>query len=162
MLVPPMTVLTHGAPYIFMKGNDIERQAFLLGVFSSKTFDWYMRRWVELNVTFELIKPSPVPEFSKLNKFSQRIVEITSTLMEHSLECRDWANFFDWKKNSRLDSIDRDELKYELDSIVAESFGLEKNDLDEIYRTFSRGFERDLEESYTTEVPETEGGDLVE
>ena len=60
-LLPAMVSVVHNAPYLVSPDGGARDEGFVVGVMSSIPFDWFVRRYVELHLTFELLSPFPVP-----------------------------------------------------------------------------------------------------
>jgi hypothetical protein len=90
-LVPKGIALVHSSPFLVRRSGTVVEEAFLLGVMSSIPFDWLARRWVELNVTFELLGNLPVPMFSIEDKRAKRIIEIVGSMMCNSTDFAGWV-----------------------------------------------------------------------
>lgn len=60
-LIPPNVVAQHGAQLILVRNGDELFEAYLLGIMSSMPFDWYSRRFVELNMDPHIINALPIP-----------------------------------------------------------------------------------------------------
>ena len=139
-LIPPLTVTTHRAPTLVRRlGTEID-EAFLLGILSSRVFDWYMRRWVELVLSFELLNPAPIPKLNSDDYVYRRIVEISIELASVDKRFDAWASKAGMKQKGRLSEEEREKRIYELDALVAHSYGLNEKDLKTIFENFHRGW----------------------
>lgn len=139
-LIPPGSIATHGVPVLVKRKGTKKTEAFLLGVLSSLIFDWYARRWVELNFTFELLNPMPIPQLDLKSKLSKRVILISGTLAAVDERYADWANEVGVKVGSIKSESEKSELIAELDAIVALLYGLDREQLIHIFRTFHRGW----------------------
>jgi len=139
-LVPPGVVLGHGSPYLHRRKGDAKTDAFLLGVLSSIPFDWYARRWVEINFTFELLKPMPIPVFDIQNEKVLRLIELSAKLSYQDKKYSKWiseiGNSFEIFKSS--DDISEDIS--EIDAIVSILYGLSSKQVEHIFENFHRGW----------------------
>jgi hypothetical protein len=139
-LVPPGVVLGHGSPYLHRRKGDAKTDAFLLGVLSSIPFDWYARRWVEINFTFELLKPMPIPVFDIQNEKVLRLIELSAKLSYRDKKYSKWiseiGNSFEILKSS--DDISEDIS--EIDAIVSILYGLSSKQVEHIFENFHRGW----------------------
>ena len=140
-LVPAGVALTHKAPFLVNRSNSNEPEAFLLGVMSSLPFDWYMRRWVELHITYELLNPAPIPQPPLKNILRRRIVEIVCNLQSLEGGFDEWIKSINPDFKTKSSNIDPAELKFELDALVALLFELNRDDLIQIFATFHRGWQ---------------------
>ncbi|HSJ95502.1 MAG TPA: hypothetical protein VLC53_00425, partial [Myxococcota bacterium] len=75
-LVPPGVALVHNAPFLVRRAGTVADEAYVLGVMSSIPFDWYIRRWVDRHLTFDLLNPAPLPRPDKDNPWRARAAEI--------------------------------------------------------------------------------------
>lgn len=139
-LVPPGVALVHPAPYLVRRAGDERDEAFLLGVMSSRIFDWYTRRIVELHVTFELLERMPIPRPATKDKSRLRIVEISGSLAAVDKRYAKWAKAVGVKVGSVKTPAEREELEIELDALVAHLYGLTRDHVSHIYKTFHRGW----------------------
>ena len=139
-LIPGGTICTHKSPVLVRKiGNEAD-EAYLLAIMSSIIYDWYMRRWVELHLTFELLNPSPIPQITN-SILRNRLVEISVKLSAVDERFETWANLAGITPNYRLDENEKANLIYELDAIVAKLYELDENELKHIFVTFHRGWD---------------------
>ena len=139
-LVPPGVVLGHGSPYLHRRRGDAKTDAFLIGVLSSIPFDWYARRWVEINFTFELLKPMPIPIFNIKDKKVLRLVELSAKLSYRDKKYNEWINEIGLDLEILSSSFDVSEDVSEIDAIVSLLYGLSLNQVEHIYENFHRGW----------------------
>lgn len=140
-LIPPGVVLVHKAPYLVRrKGTEVD-EAYLLGVLSTRIFDWYARRLVELAMTFEVLNPMPVPRPSSSDVSRQRVVEISGRLAAVDQRYKDWAKAVGVKVGSVKTPDEREDLEAELDALVAHLYGLTRKHVEHIFKTFHRGWD---------------------
>jgi hypothetical protein len=140
-LIPPGVALVHSAPYLFRKSGDERSEAFLLGIMSSIPFDWAARRWVELNVTFELLRDLPVPQYSESDMRCQRLVELSAQLAASDERFIDWANAVGVKVGSIVEEETVNRALWEIDALTALLYGLSPSQVDTIFSTFHRGWD---------------------
>ena len=139
-LVPPFVVMTHGSPYFKFMSGEPSDEPFLLGVLSSIPFDWYMRKWVELNVTFELVSPAPVPFVDRADSRYLRMVSLSVEVAAKDSRYADWANMFG-KKVGQVKESERVIALSEIDALVAHMYGLTRTQLEHVFKTFHRGWD---------------------
>lgn len=139
-LVPPDVVLGHGSPFLFRRKGSAITDAYLLGILASLPFDWYARRWVELNFTFELLKPMPIPVFDLKDPRVKRLVEISVSLAYSEDSFEPWVRETQVKVKKRSSEDPDPELVAELDALSAILYGLSKVQLIHIFETFHRGW----------------------
>lgn len=140
-LVPPRVVLTHGSPYLLPLDANQADEAFVLGVMSSIPFDWYMRRWVELNVTFEILMPSPIPDVDPADKRAIRLVSLTGQLASKDERFSDWASAVGVPVGSVKTAEQQSDMEAELDALVSHLYGLTRDQVEHIFATFHRGWD---------------------
>jgi hypothetical protein len=143
-LVPPRVVMTHGSPYFKFVSGEPTDEPYLLGVMSSIPFDWYMRKWVELNVTFELVSPAPVPEVDRSDARYRRIVELAVQLGAVDNRFSKWASSFGESTGRLKRESEKVKAIAELDAVVAHLFGLSHSQLEHVFKTFHRGWDYSL------------------
>lgn len=90
-LVPGNCVITNAAPYFLMRNGSAKHEAFVLGVMCSIPFDWYVRRYVELNFNFHLVNGSPMPLIPDSDERWKRVVQIVGRLTAANEQFSDWA-----------------------------------------------------------------------
>jgi hypothetical protein len=137
-LVPPQTALASGAHYVSFKEYDARREAFLLGILGSQIFDWYARRWIELNVTFELLGPMPVPRYVPASEVSKRLIKLSGSLAAVDSRFADWAVEVGVGVGSLNSDAKRQSALTELDALAAAAYGLSQSDVKHIFDTFHR------------------------
>jgi hypothetical protein len=140
-LVPPGVVLGHGSPYLYRRKGNAQSDAFLLGILASIPFDWYARRWVELNFTFELLKPMPIPRFDINDKRVKRLIEIATTLAYCEESFAPWVAETNVKASLRSPGDPGLDAIAEADALSALLFGLSRKQLEHIFETFHRGWD---------------------
>lgn len=140
-LIPPENALIHPAPYLVRRSGDECDEAFLLGILSSRIFDWYTRRVVELHMTFELLERMPIPRPTKENRLRARVVEISGSLAAVDKRFSKWAKAVGVPVGSVKTPAQQEELEIELDALVAHLYGLSRKHVEHIYKTFHRGWD---------------------
>ncbi|MEU3281447.1 Eco57I restriction-modification methylase domain-containing protein [Streptomyces antibioticus] len=139
-LVPPETILVHLAYYLFWREGGPRQQAYALGVLSAMPFDWFARQMVEQHVTIEFMRAAPIPPFQDGAPLCDRVVHIAGRLAAVDERYAGWAVEAGVPVGSITDGSERDDLVAELDAVTAHLYGLRKNDLEQIFRTFHRGW----------------------
>lgn len=139
-LVPPELVLTNKAPYLVQIGGDEPDEALLLGLLSTRIFDWYARRFVEQNVNFHILLGFPFPG-SIDKRFRDRIVEVSGALAAVDDRFADWAAAVGVPVGSVSDPDHKQDLIDELDALVAHAYGLDADDVTVIFETFHKGWD---------------------
>ena len=139
-LVPPKTFLQDGVPFLLWPRGDEKDQAFVLGVLSSVPFDWTVRKFAEINLTYDVLNPLPVPRPDPDNPLRKRVINLAGRLA-----CPD-DRFADWAEEVGVECVALEESKkqdmiHELDAVVAHLYGLTKDHLAHIFETFHVGWD---------------------
>lgn len=140
-LLPPSVGAVDSASVLVRRAGSEKSEAFLLAVLSSVIFDWYVRKWVEQNFTFELLKPAPIPRFPEAHEQASRLIEISGRLAAIDERYTDWAKAVGVKVGSVKSDNEKDLLIAEIDALVAHMYGLTRAQLDHIFKTFHRGWD---------------------
>jgi hypothetical protein len=140
-LIPPNSLVTHAAPYLLRRRGVAADEAYLLGVLSSIPFDWYLRKWVELNLTFELLVPAPVPDPAPSNPLRLRIIDIAGRLAAKDSRFAEWAEAVGVAVCSTMAMQMQEEMEAELDALVASLYGLSRSQVEHVFATFHRGWD---------------------
>jgi len=138
-LVPPGVALVHKAPYLVRRAGTEADEAYVLGVLSSRVFDWYTRRLVELAMTFETLMPMPVPRPRANDPLRVRIGSLAGSLAAVDKRYAPWAKSVGVPVGS-VKANDREVLEAELDALVAHLYGLTRRQVEHIFKTFHRGW----------------------
>jgi hypothetical protein len=145
-LIPPRTFLTHKAPYLsFVDGVDRDR-ACCLGLMNSVPFDWQARRFVETNLAFIILEALRVPKVS--DRSYEKIAHAAARLSCPDERFAEFAATTDVEVGP-LAQEERDELRAEIDALVARAYGLDADDLETIFADFTLAA---LPESYRERV----------
>jgi hypothetical protein len=140
-LMPPNIALVNSAPYLLRRNGDPADEAYLIGILSSIPFDWYVRRWIELNVNFFLLNPMPVPRPERDHPLRIRTVELSGRLAAVDERFADWAEAVDVPTGSLTDQPKHEAAVAELDALSALLYGLSWDDVLHIFKTFHRGWD---------------------
>jgi hypothetical protein len=140
-LIPPDTILTNAAPYIFLPSSNHSWEAYLLGVLSSIPFDWYARRHVELNFNFHILYSAPIPCPATDDPRRLRVISIAGHLAAVDARYQEWADAVGVPVGSVTSTTQKDALIAELDALVAHLYGLDRSQLCHIFATFHRGWD---------------------
>ena len=139
-LVPPRVLLTHKAPFfVWPRGTETE-QAYLLGMLSSLSLDWYARRFVETSLTFFVLNPFPIPRPDGHSPLRNRVIRHAARLAAVDERFGEWAGRVGVECGP-LDSDDREDRIHELDAVVAHLYGLTESQLVHIFKTFHEGWD---------------------
>lgn len=140
-LIPPNVVLVHQAYYLFFQMGGPKDEAFVLGVLSSRPFDWYARQIVESHATVEFLRSAPVPRVGTDTLLRMTITSIAGQLAATDKRFSDWADAVGVEVGSVADSATRQDLIATNDAAVALMYGLEANELVHVFSTFHRGWD---------------------
>ena len=116
-------------------------EAYLLGILCSIPFDWYIRRWVDLNLNFFLLNPVPVPRPDETHPRWQRVALLAGCLAAVDDRFESWAEEVGVPVGSLTDSPDREAAIAELDALAFLLYGLDWDDVVHIFETFHRGWD---------------------
>jgi hypothetical protein len=100
-----------------------------------------MRKWVELNVTFELVLPAPVPNVNREDVRYQRLVTLSVQLASKDARFADWARKFGLKTGQMKNDVERFIAMSEIDALVAHLYGLNRSQVEHVFKTFHRGWD---------------------
>jgi hypothetical protein len=142
-LIPPCVLPHEKAPYLYRLKGDERHEAYLLGVLSTRILDWVARRVVETGLKYGIVLDLPVPEPSSKHPGRTRVVEISGRLAAVD------ARFAEWAPNVGTDSgpIPSDtaeEMKAELEACVARLYGLDEQQIRDLYATFHPTWDHEL------------------
>ena len=140
-LLPPGTGAMEKAPVMVQRQGGAKEAAALLGVMSSIPFDWYMRRWVEMKMSFELLSPSPVPLVDVETGIGRRLVEISAKLAAVDDRFANWAAEVGVPVGSVASQSEKDDFLAEIDALVSLLYGLNHEQVVHIFSTFHRGWD---------------------
>lgn len=138
-LLPPGTAAMEKAPVLVQRQGGAAETAALLGIMSSLPYDWFMRRWVETKLSYELLNPSPVPILQKGLR-QNRLVEISGRLAAVDERYADWASEVGVPVGSVKSPAEKDDLIAELDALVSLFYELSEEQVGHLFATFHRGW----------------------
>ncbi|MEV0947545.1 hypothetical protein [Rhodococcus sp. NPDC049939] len=140
-LLPPGTAAMEKAPVLVQRRGGAREAAALLGIMSSLPFDWYMRRWVELKLSFELLNPSPIPDVNIASPFGGRLVEAAGRLASVDERYEEWATEVGVPVGTVKTPSEKDDLIAEIDALVSLLYGLTEDQVEHVFATFHRGWD---------------------
>lgn len=157
-IVPPNVFLTNAAPYLYRKAGDELDEAFLAGVMSTVIFDWYVRRFVEMNVQVGFVSSCPVPRPDRNDPVWKEIVTLSSRLAAVDDRYKDWADACG-TETGRLAPDQSKIMTSRIEALTALAYGLTPADVEYIYATFHKGWDysdqlRTVLEQYRSAVQE--------
>jgi hypothetical protein len=139
-LLPPKVLATHKAPLIVRRAGNETSEAYLLGIMSSIPFDWYMRRWVSLTLSFELLNPAPIPEFKSDNSICVMLAEAAAELAAVDKRFDRWAKKVGVTSTNYKTPEEKADLEAKIDALSSYLYGLSEDDLLHIYKTHRKGW----------------------
>ena len=133
-LIPPGTLLVNSVRYlVFLEDCDLDR-ACSLGFLNSLPFDWQARRFVETHLNYFILEGLWVPNVTDAQY--DRIVHGAARL-----SCVDdrFAEFAEATgvECGPLHEEERDELRAEIDALVARAYGLSEMELELVFSDFT-------------------------
>ena len=133
-LVPPRTPLTNKAPYLIFAGWGGLAQANVLGIMNSLPFDWIARRYVETNLNYFILDMLTFPPPD--NTPWQRIGRLAARL-----SCLD-ERFYEFAAEAEVEygpltDAQRNDMRAEIDALVAGAYGLTEDELRFVFRDFT-------------------------
>jgi hypothetical protein len=127
-IVPPGVLLTNKAPYLLVPEQSPEKLFFLLGVLSSRVFDWQIKRFVELGLSFNILSKAKIPKYSDSDEIHLSISILAKQLSQDS-NAFDPLSKLEELPTSSSSSIPSSEALDQLDLLVAKAFGLSQTQL---------------------------------
>jgi hypothetical protein len=140
-LLPPQVQLITTAPYLIRAKGSERDEAYVLGIFASLPFDWYARKVVESDLTYELLNSMPMPEIHREDAIVQQLIENSGRLAAGDERFSDWAKAVGVKTGSVKSEAEKDLLIAENDALVAHLYGLTRTQLEHVFKTFHRGWD---------------------
>ena len=108
---------------------------------SSIPFDWAARRWVELNVTFELFNNFPIPKYDENSLLCARVVQLAGSVAAVDDRYSSWAERVGVPVGSVTDQAHKNECIYEIDALICLLYGLNAEQSRHLFETFHRGWD---------------------
>ncbi len=139
-LIAPETILTNKAPYLLRNGGTSKDEAYLLGILSSISLDWYSKRYVELGMNLHIFNGLPIPLVDEEDSRRLRIIQISGMLAAVDNRYAAWAKEVGVKVGSVKSDSEKDSLVAELDGLVAHLYGLTRSQVEHVFKTFHRGW----------------------
>jgi hypothetical protein len=138
-LLPPRVFLTNKAPYFLWPRGCETDQAYLLGVLSSVTLDWYARRFVEIGLNFYIVNPFPIPRPTEGNPLRIRVIQLAGRLAALDDRYAEWAAKVGVECGPLAEDAKQDRI-HELDAVVAHLYGLTEGQMRHVFETFHEGW----------------------
>lgn len=138
-LIPGQTFAVHISPTLY-NSKTAAAEAFYLACLSSRSLDWFARRWIELHLTFTLLDTFPVPSFDSTSKLHSKVVNLSARLAAVDKRYATWAKSCGVEYGP-LPEVKKREMLTELEALVAKLYGFDKADVSLIYQTFHSGWD---------------------
>jgi hypothetical protein len=139
-LLPPGVAMTNG-PVLVRRNATAADEAVILAVLCSIPFDWYARRFVEMNFTFELLDQFPIPSKKGNKTLRMRLQSVSGRLAAFDDRYANWAQEVGVPVGSVKTETEKSELIYEIDALVSLMYGLSECQVVHIFETFHRGWD---------------------
>jgi hypothetical protein len=157
-LAPPDVALVNTTRYLVRQRGDARTDAYILGILSSIPFDWYARRFVELHVTASLLDDFPVPRVNPetgnmilrggvsaelatdFSSIYNKLIQISGRLAAVDARYTSWANEVGVPVGSVKTPEEKEVLVAELDALVSLLYGLSRDQVEQVFATFHRGW----------------------
>jgi hypothetical protein len=140
-LLPPKHSAVHMATLLLRKQGDALTDAFLLGVLSSRVYDWVLRRWIDSYFSGDLFNNLPIPSQVLGTGLGSRISRVSAILGAVDSRYTNWASECGVEVGSVKTEDEKNELICELDALVALAYGLSAEDVTLIMETFHVGWD---------------------
>ena len=133
-LVPPKTPLTDRAPYIAFHLWEYLEQVFVLGVFDSIPFDWQARRSVETTLNYFILNALTFPPldntpWERISELAARLSSVDDRFAEFTAKAGvEWGPLTEARRN---------DMRAEIDALVARAYGLTIDELRFIFTDFT-------------------------
>lgn len=134
-IVPPRTPLTNKAPYLVFGGWSRIGQSYVLGVLNSIPFDWLARRYVETNVNYHILNLLCFPKWEsapwrRIGELAARLSCVDDRYAKLAAETGVGCG--------PLEDDERDDMRAEIDALVARAYGLTKDDMGFVFGDFTK------------------------
>jgi hypothetical protein len=120
-MVPAGVFLTNKTPYIFCRYMDKKLLGYLLGIFSSRIFDWQLKRFVELGLSFSILNSMRIPQFDPQNSKHLEISRLAWQILSRDGSVDFWKPDFEAIRG--LGSVSKSDVD-ELDEMASRVYGL--------------------------------------
>lgn len=120
--------------------TDLPELVCLCSIWNSYVVDWHLRNRVTTTLNYHYVYQTPVPRLREGNKWFSELVERAAKLICTTPEFADlWNDVMPttWTANSGVtDESGRNQLRAEIDAIVATIYGLTQDEFEYILTTF--------------------------
>ncbi|KQQ98416.1 hypothetical protein ASF72_18405 [Arthrobacter sp. Leaf141] len=139
-IVPPNVFLTNAAPYLYRKAGDELDEAFLAAVMSTVIFDWYVRRFVEMNVQVGFVSSCPVPRPDRDDPVWKELATLSGRLAAVDDRYQEWAAACG-AETGHISPEESTAMTNRIEALTALAYGLSAADVEYIYATFHKGWD---------------------
>lgn len=139
-LLPPNIVCTNKAPVLIWSKGSCFHKTYVLGVLSSRTCDWYARRWVEINLNFSIFNYLPCPRVPETHPLFKEMVDAAGRLACPDKRFAGWAKSIG-VEHGALKPEEKQELIDRVDATSALLYGLTETELETVFSTFHEGWD---------------------
>ena len=150
-LLPPNVVATGKVPVLLWPKGSKHDEAYVLGILSSRTCDWYTRRWVEMGMKFYIFNSIPCPRASSDSGLYKELVASAGRLACPDKRFAKWAKSVE-VEHGPLKPEEKQGLVDRVDAVAALLYGLSEQELETVFETFHEGW--DWKPSYTRVLAE--------
>ena len=135
-LIPPETFLTNKAPYLAFVEDHPRAKAVCLATMNSLPFDWQARRFVEVSLNFFILELLKIPRlddgaYARLAELGARLSCVDDRFKEFASSCG--------VAYGPLPGDDRQQMRAEIDAIVAKAWDLSRDELEVVFSDFTEG-----------------------
>jgi hypothetical protein len=132
-LVPAGRVLTNGMYYLLNPSKSAQSPLIVLGVWSSRVYDWLVRRYVETTMRSGIVNHLPFPALG--GDSGHAIAQLAAAVTP------DLDGIGDWIREttgitSTGSAVGDPDADAQIDALVADAYRLEPDLLEHVYRTF--------------------------
>ena len=133
-LVPPRTPLTDTAPYIVFSNWRVLYQAGVLAVLNSIPFDWLARRYAESHLKYFILNSLTFPPpgntpWEQIGSLAARLSCVDDRFADFAAEAE--------VECGPLTEAKRDDMRAEIDALVARAYGLTADELSFVFTDFT-------------------------
>ncbi len=140
-LIPGRVFTVNKAPTLVWPRGDERDEAYLLGVLCSIPLDWYARRLVETNLTYNFFNALPIPLPHRDHPLRRRVELVAGRLAATDERFAEWARAVGVPVGSVRSQAEKQDLVAELDALVSTLYGLDEDDVRHIFETFHVGWD---------------------
>lgn len=133
-IIPPNRVHQHSVTSVLFVRGGSKEMVLLSGILSSFTLDWYVRRFVEANMTMDVVNPLPIPD-GMPPWLAKEIISINSKLTCNQEGFSMLASDLGLEQ-TQMSASQKMGLRHKLEALVAMAYGLNLGEVETILSTF--------------------------